>query len=87
MSLRYISRFLYQGGMRAIQGTKDQVSKCDSNAVKKIRDSISSSSCKQGNRFSGPIDSSAYKAAINDRNKRAEESLRTVMYLSCWGPN
>ncbi|KAK2977100.1 hypothetical protein RJ640_017624 [Escallonia rubra] len=37
--------------------------------------------------FSGALDSDACKAAVNDKVKRAEDSLRIVMYLSCWGPN
>ncbi|KAG5234879.1 hypothetical protein OIU77_009492 [Salix suchowensis] len=85
------SGVLCQSGMRVVQGMKEQASKCDSSSIKSLRESAcsssSSSSSKQARRVSGSVDSSAYKTAKNDKYKQAEESLRTVMFLSFWGPN
>ncbi|KAJ6978948.1 hypothetical protein NC653_027199 [Populus alba x Populus x berolinensis] len=81
-----MTRVLYQSGMTVVQRKKEQASMCDSSTIKSLRDSASSSS-KQARRFSGSVDSSGYKIAKNDKYKQAEESLRTVMFLSFWGPN
>ncbi|KAJ7968453.1 Wound-responsive family protein [Quillaja saponaria] len=84
MSLRYMSRVLYQTGMRVFQGIKDQSSKS-------LRDSATSScssscnSSKQTRCFTGAFNKAG--TTNSERLKQAEESLRTVMYLSCWGPN
>ncbi|KAK8501872.1 hypothetical protein V6N13_023344 [Hibiscus sabdariffa] len=88
MSLRYASRLFYQSGMRAVQLMKDHASKCEAN-LRSLKDSASassSSSSKQARRLSNTVDLKA-AASKNDRLKQAEESLRTVMFLSCWGPN
>ncbi|KAJ6893381.1 hypothetical protein NC652_027423 [Populus alba x Populus x berolinensis] len=84
-----MSRVLYQSGMTVVQRKKEQASMCDSSTIKSLRDSASSSSSssKQARRFSGSVDSSGYKIAKNDKYKQAEECLRTVMFLSFWGPN
>ncbi|KAE8732496.1 equilibrative nucleoside transporter 2-like [Hibiscus syriacus] len=87
MSLRYASRVFYQSGMRAVQLMKDHASKCEPN-LRSLKDSASSSSSssKQARRLSNTVDFKA-AAAKKERLKQAEESLRTVMFLSCWGPN
>ncbi|KAJ4729910.1 Wound-responsive family protein [Melia azedarach] len=74
------------------QGMRDQAPKSDP-AIKSITDSSCGTTCssKQVKRFSGASNprncNTVTKGDEDKKLKQAEESLRTVMYLSCWGPN
>ncbi|KAF3579038.1 hypothetical protein DY000_02031672 [Brassica cretica] len=74
----------------AVEASKDQLGLCRWNYLirsvnQRIRNNVRSDA--QANRFSSS--STAAVASVKDdvKAKQVEESLRTVMYLSCWGPN
>ncbi|KAJ0054588.1 hypothetical protein Pint_02148 [Pistacia integerrima] len=78
------SREFFQLGSQVMHGSKDQASRSDSGCT-------SSCSSEHVSRFSEASKTrnrnNVSKGSDANKLKQAEESLRTVMYLSCWGPN
>ena len=74
----------------AVEASKDQLGLCRWNYMirsvnQRIRNNVRSAT--QANRFSSSSTTVVASCKDGDTAKKAEESLRTVMYLSCWGPN
>ncbi|VVB08706.1 unnamed protein product [Arabis nemorensis] len=74
----------------AVEALKDQLGLCRWNYILRsvnqhLRNNVRSVS--QGKKLSSSVSAAANSSGQSEKAKRAEESLRTVMYLSCWGPN
>ncbi|KAK4711296.1 hypothetical protein R3W88_005809 [Solanum pinnatisectum] len=95
----YMISRVHQGVMRVIhQGLKDhQATRRGDGGIKTLKDSScgggagagggGGSSSRQTWKLSGAVDTNALiKAAKAKKIKQAEESFRTVMFLTCWGP-
>ncbi|CAN8246650.1 unnamed protein product [Cochlearia groenlandica] len=75
----------------AVEALKDQLGLCRWNYIlrsvnQRLRNNVRSVSQKKN--ISPSASFTAVNSSVKSENaKSSEESLRTVMYLSCWGPN
>ncbi|KAL3639886.1 hypothetical protein CASFOL_014854 [Castilleja foliolosa] len=79
--------WLVAASIGAVEAMKDQLGVCRWNyGLKLIQQHAKNNlrSYTQANKLCGPSSSAM---ASNAKLKQSAESLRTVMYLSCWGPN
>ncbi|CAN6974512.1 unnamed protein product [Brassica rapa subsp. trilocularis] len=89
-SLRTVMYLSCWATIGAVEASKDQLGLCRWNYMirsvnQRIRNNVRSAA--QANRFSSSSTAALASCKDCDKAKQAEESLRTVMYLSCWGPN
>ncbi|KAL1209610.1 hypothetical protein V5N11_035887 [Cardamine amara subsp. amara] len=73
-----------------VEALKDQLGLCRWNYILRsanqhLKNNVRSIS--QGKRCSSSVSAAVISSGESEKAKKAEESLRTVMYLSCWGPN
>ncbi|RWV90566.1 hypothetical protein GW17_00047219 [Ensete ventricosum] len=72
--------FVVAASMSAVEALKDQAGLCRWNYVLR-------SLQQRAKRTSSSVDMRRGWQAAAGKAKQSEEALRTVMYLSCWGPN
>ncbi|KAG8043191.1 hypothetical protein GUJ93_ZPchr0458g22481 [Zizania palustris] len=93
MSLRYVSRV----GARAAQAVRESAGRSVKDKAQSAATATTSSSSAMARSrapaAAGSVDSgrvsavAAARRAAEEKRKREEQSLRTVMFLSVWGPN
>jgi Wound-induced protein len=67
----------------AVEALKDQAGLCRWNyALRSVQSRV-----KQNMGVLSQVRKVSTGIGMDDKAKKSEESLRTVMYLSCWGPN
>ncbi|KAJ1697170.1 hypothetical protein LUZ63_005682 [Rhynchospora breviuscula] len=67
----------------AVEALKDQAGLCRWNyALRSVQSRL-----KQNMGALSQVRKVSSGIAMEEKVKKSEESLRTVMYLSCWGPN
>ncbi|KAL2943994.1 Crossover junction endonuclease MUS81 [Bienertia sinuspersici] len=75
--------------MAAIEGMKDQGYARWNYTIKSVNQHVKNNvrSYSQAKNLSGSSSSVISQKIKDEKLKQSEESLRKVMYLSCWGPN
>jgi len=75
--------------MAAVEGMKDQGYARWNHPLRSLQQHMKSNirSYSQAKKLSGSSSSVISNKTRNEKLKQSEESLRKVMYLSCWGPN
>jgi hypothetical protein len=84
------SRAFVAASVGVVEAMKDQLGICRWNHV--IRSAQQNAknhlrSMSQAKNLSPSTSAMVMGKAREEKLRRSEESLRTVMYLSCWGPN
>ncbi|KAG2312353.1 hypothetical protein Bca52824_023910 [Brassica carinata] len=89
--MRYTSKaWTVAVSIGVVETLKDQLGICRWNYILRLanqhlRNNVRSVS--QGKMVSSFVSAAVNSAGESEKSKKAEESLRMIMYLSCWGPS